>query len=81
VGLSKPLRNSAAVLHILASESSIRLAGFWLNRAEFPGSASLLEAGLSTTPLAATPQELAVFQPPSGPPVPAVTGTALWIAA
>ena len=27
--------------------------------------------------LAATPQELAVFQPPSGPPVPQVTGTAL----
>jgi ATP-binding protein involved in chromosome partitioning len=27
--------------------------------------------------IAATPQQLAVFQPPSGPPVPAVTGTAL----
>jgi ATP-binding protein involved in chromosome partitioning len=27
--------------------------------------------------IAATPQELGVFQPPSGPPVPAVTGTAL----
>jgi ATP-binding protein involved in chromosome partitioning len=27
--------------------------------------------------IAATPQELAVFQPPSGPPVPQVTGTAL----
>jgi hypothetical protein len=27
--------------------------------------------------IAATPQELAVFQAPSGPPVPAVTGTAL----
>src|SRR6201999_2778301 len=27
--------------------------------------------------IAATPQELAVFQPPAGPPVPAVTGTAL----
>jgi ATP-binding protein involved in chromosome partitioning len=27
--------------------------------------------------IAATPQQLGVFQPPSGPPVPAVTGTAL----
>jgi ATP-binding protein involved in chromosome partitioning len=27
--------------------------------------------------IAATPQQLAVFQPPSGPPIPAVTGTAL----
>jgi ATP-binding protein involved in chromosome partitioning len=27
--------------------------------------------------IAATPQQLAVFQPPSGPPVPEVTGTAL----
>ena len=27
--------------------------------------------------IAATPQQLAVFQPPSGPPVPQVTGTAL----
>ncbi len=27
--------------------------------------------------IAATPQELAVFQPPSGPPVPQITGTAL----
>ena len=27
--------------------------------------------------IAATPQQLAVLQPPSGPPVPAVTGTAL----
>jgi ATP-binding protein involved in chromosome partitioning len=27
--------------------------------------------------IAATPQELGVFQAPSGPPIPAVTGTAL----
>jgi ATP-binding protein involved in chromosome partitioning len=40
-----------------------------------PASQSIYHAARGL--IAATPQQLAVFQPPSGPPVPAVTGTAL----
>ena len=40
-----------------------------------PASQALLHAARGI--IAATPQELAVFQAPSGPPMPEVTGTAL----